>query len=110
MLNEEIISELIKEYGGDREDILLIEDRLNILGIHQDEKFLDLLEEIYSYYMSSEFIAMQSSRGISGIIDDEVYDKIKISIDEAIINVFRNKFSEDYKDFNDIVNNMPLKK
>lgn len=110
MLNEETIVELLKEYGGDREDILLIEDRLNILGIPQDEKFLELLEEIYSYYMSSELIAIQSSINIKGSVDSELYDKIKISMDEAIINVFNNKFLENYNNFDDIANNMPFKK
>lgn len=110
MLNEEIISELLKEYGGGKEDILLIEGRLNTLGIPQDEGFLELLEEIYSYYMSSEFIAIQSGSDIKERINSNIYNKIKMSIDEAIINVFRNKFSEDYKTFDDIANNMPLKK
>lgn len=110
MLNEETITELLKEYGGDREDILLIEDRLNILGIAQDEKFLELLEEIYSYYISSEFIAIQSSINIKESIDSELYHKTKISMDEAIINVFNNKFLENYNNFDDIANNMPFKK
>ena len=90
MLTEEKILELLEEYGGDREIILLIEDKLNILEIPQDEEFLELLEEIYSYYMSSELISEQSCG----------YNKI--SVEEAITFLFNNKYLKDYEDFDSI--------
>lgn len=110
MLTEEKIAELITEYGGDREYLLLIEDKLNILGIPQDENYLELLEEVYSYYMSSKFIAIQNSRDINGIINSKMYNNMKISIDEAIINVFNNKFSKKYNGLDDIIDSMPIRK
>lgn len=108
MLKEEIINEILNEYGGEREDILFICDRLNELGIPQDEFFVELVEEIYSLYMSSELNAELHSKDNDGKLDVEKYDELRMTIDDAIVCVFNDKLGKEYETFEQLANGTPF--
>lgn len=108
MLKEEKINELLDEYGGEREDIELIWNKLNILEIPEDEYFVELVEEIYSFYMSSELSAELHSMDFNGELDGEEYDKSKMSIEDAIVFVFNNKYGKEYNTFEELANGTPF--